>query len=209
MISLACAACALAIGATPRAAHHPSFLGSRFGRDAALVTPAPYPPARTDDAFRAERSRVWVSAGPVGSRTPTPQRVLGAPGPASYGAPAGAAPEVLVRIGHTPISIDPFTRIEGGGSLARLERARNLWLAEQGYVLHVRTHTNGAPRQPSQAQAGVTSAEAAPVNAAPLPRPRATIRITPDEPRPRRDRMRVLAPRVVEPAAPVASANEA
>lgn len=206
MISLACAACALAIGATPRAAHHPSFLGSRFGRDAALVTPAPYPPARTDDAFRAERSRVWVSTSPVGSRTPTAHRTLGAPGPASYGAPASAAPEVLVRIGHTPIAIDPFTRIDGAGSLARLERARNLWLAEQGYVLHVRTHTNGAPRQPAQAQAAAP-AEASPANAAPLPRPRATIRITPDEPRPRRDRMRVLAPRVVEPAAPVASAN--
>lgn len=198
------------MGATPRAAHHASFLGSRFGRDAALVTPAPYPPARTDDAFRAERSRVWVSTTPVGSRTPTAQRVLGAPGPASYGATANAserAPEVLVRIGHTPIAIDPFTRIEGAGSLARLERARNLWLAEQGYVLHVRTHTNGAPRQPAHAQAAVTPAEAAPANAAPLPRPRATIRITPDEPRPRRDRMRVLAPRVVEPGAPVASAN--
>ncbi len=204
----ACAACAVSLGATPPAAHHPTFLGTRFARDAALVTPAPFPPARTDDAFRAERSRLWVSREPVASRTPTPERTLGAPGPASYGAPAHGAPAVLVRIGHTPIAIDPFTRIDGGGSLERLERARNLWLAEQGYVLHVRTHVNTAPgaarAASAEAKAGAKSGDGgAPV----MPRPRATIRITPDESRPRPERMRVLAPRVVEPTKPLASAN--
>lgn len=200
MIGFVCIASA-ALAATPRGPAHASWLGTRFGRDALLVTPAPFPPERTDDASRAERSRVWVERVPVGSRTPLYERTLGAPGPASYGAPPNAGEPVLVRIGHTPIAIDPFTRIEGEGSLERLERARNMWLAEQGYVLHVRTHVNGAAR-PEAKQSKAASKEAAPAE---LPKPRATIRLESDEPHTRPARLRVdVCPRVVEPSVVVA-----
>lgn len=200
MIGLVCIASA-ALAATPRGPEHASWLGTRFGRDALLVTPAPFPPESADDASRPERSRVWIERVPVGSRTPISEQTLGAPGPASYGAAPNAGEPVLVRIGHTPIAIDPFTRIDGGGSLARLERARNIWLAEQGYVLHVRTHVNAAARpEAKQSKAGERETDGAE-----LPKPRATIRLESDEPHTRPARLRVeVCPRVVEPSVVIA-----
>ena len=108
-----------------------------------LLTPAPIPPNRVIDPVRDAPARVWISRAPVGSRTPILEQTRPEPGPAQYGATADAPPRVVfVRIDQQAVAIDPWSRIEGRGDLANLERARHQWLREHGYVGRVRTHVN-------------------------------------------------------------------
>lgn len=65
-------------------------------------------------------------------------------GPAGYGAPPELADElVYVRIDHTVIAISPWEPFTEQGH-QKLERARVLWLKENGLVGGVRTHVNAA-----------------------------------------------------------------
>jgi len=158
----------------------PGALSPFSAREKLLTAPAPYPANRVDSPHRLENGRLWHARWPVGTRTPIPEQVYDDPGAAHYGAPVSAQHEVVyVRVNHTPIAISAWDRIDEMG-LKRFERARNLWLEEQGWILNVRTHVNPRyHRDPYAAKA--------------TPKPRATIRLHGDEPRfPRR--MRVDAP---------------
>lgn len=201
---------AAALGATPPGPEHQWHVGSQLGRDNLLATPAPYPPDRTDDVRRTQNSRLWVSRSPVGSRTPIEQRTWSEPGLASYGAsPSQADRVVFVRVDQTSIAIDPWSKIEGGGDLADMEHARNVWLREQGYVLKVRTHVNerANARNAKHADAGSPEPDTASPELRGIPHPRAIIRMERDEPHPKIDRMRVQCPKVVEPTQSVATAG--
>ncbi len=157
----------------------------RYGRDADLITPAPYPPGRVDDVRRPQNGRLWVSRHPIGSRRPIAEQIGGEPGPASYGAPWASVNDLIyVDVNHVPIAISPWTRFPEEG-FQQFERARNQWLKEQGYVLGVRTHVNSRYlHAPSRMYAGDIQ-------------PRATIRLE-DEPMRRKSKLRVLGPEVNE-----------
>lgn len=196
------------LAATPRGPEHAWVLGAQHARDYLLVTPAPWPPHRVDDASRPEVSREWVSRFPIGSRTPMAEQTVSDPGAAHYGASGALANHLIVsRIGHTAIAVDPWTTIEGRGSLERMEIARSQWLREQGYVLHVRTHRNPAASAAAERVAtaaapdAATSEAPAEMKSPTIIRPRAILRVRPDEPHPKRDRLRVMGPaKVVEPS---------
>lgn len=136
---------------------------------AGLLSPPNQVFNRVIDPVRANHAaRAWTSRFPIGSRTPVEEGTRLEPGPAGYGAPVDAGPRVIhVRIGVQAVAIDPWATIEGRGDLADLERARNEWLREQGYVQRVRVHVNDALRNAREPM--------------PLPGPRAVIRIHTDE----------------------------
>ncbi len=135
-ISLAIVA-ALAVAAPSFAAHccgvyHP---GTASERDRLLATPAPYPANRVDSPDRAENGRVWVPGHRYGGQA------------TRYGADAyDHYPVIYVRRDHKVIALDPWCDVRGASRIGfdDLERARNQWLREQGYVLKVRTHVNPA-----------------------------------------------------------------
>lgn len=149
-LALALAQGALACGTC--AVYHP---GTASARDRLLATPAPYPAGRVDSPDRPQLGRVWTN----GSRFSS--------GASRYGADARDHHRVIyVRRDHQVIAIDPWRPVTGPSRIGfdDLERARNLWLREQGYVLHVRTHVNERLSQGPQ----LVSSD--------LPHPRATIR---------------------------------
>lgn len=162
---------------------------SMNARDALLAEPRPWPANRTDSVSRAENGREWAVGSNVWSRTPLlPYDSGGEPGPASYGAPVAQMDRVIyVRSRELVVAINPWERLDGYGDLRRFETARNRWLAEQGYVLRVRTF-RGAP-------AGEARTEV---------RPRATIELL-DEParRPARQRVDADAPHRTGATAPI------
>jgi len=113
-----------------------------IGRDAILITPAPYPAGRTDSVHRLENGRLWHSRYPIGSRTPIPEQIYADRGAAWYGAPPAAEDEVIfVRNNTQVIALRPWSPLQEDG-FDGWEIARNRWLREQGYVLTVRTHVN-------------------------------------------------------------------
>lgn len=108
------------------------YIGRDTTRDRLIINAAPY---RTNvvDAGRAQSGRLWIS---------TAERRDGAQGMGRYGAgEADRNTVIYVRVDKTPVAISPWTRLDKQG-LARHERARNVWLKEQGYTHAVRTHVN-------------------------------------------------------------------
>lgn len=111
-----------------------------------LATPAPYPPNRADDVHRPGfNGREWIGRPVIGGVNTGYPLGWEDPGPAAYGAAEDESPRVWVKVGTEAIAINPWERIEEGG-LSRLERARNEWLEQHGYVGGVRTFTNDALR---------------------------------------------------------------
>jgi len=149
LLSLALAAPALA----DCGVYHP---GTASARDRLLAEPRPYPPNRVDSPFRLENGRVWHAGERYGSCA------------SRYGADAYDHPPVIyVRRNHQVIAINPWQDLRGDSRIGfeDLERARQQWLREQGYVLSVRTHRN--PRYMYGGDQLVSSD---------LPTPRATIK---------------------------------
>lgn len=102
---------------------------------------------------------LWAPTHPLGSRRQHAAR---------YGVDDPHA-VVYARVGgQQVVALSPWRPLRRAG-LQRLERARTLWLRDQGLVLAVRTHVNG---RFAQQRAGAAAAEE-------LPQPRATIRIAP------------------------------
>jgi hypothetical protein len=152
-----CAGCAISASVAVAA---PSYTGQWSAYNDLLLTPAPHAGNTVDSPSRAENGRVWTGRA-IGAR-----QTIHAPGAASYGAPASEEDALIfVRVNNVSVAINPWDRIDTGG-LAHLERARNLWLKENGYILGVRTFVN--PRFVRADEAGATPAS--------QPAPRATIR---------------------------------
>ena len=151
----------------------PSHPGSEWARDRLLATPRPYPAARVDSPDRFANGRLWVSSWPVGTRTPAVSRTFYEPGAAHFGAPVNAQYDRMYVLlgGAQTIAISPWQRHAGNG-FERLERARNIWLREQGLVLKVRTHVNA--RYIADAPERIAGAH---------PQPRATIHVPGRAPR--------------------------
>jgi len=148
LLTLALAAPALANGGV----YHP---GSASARDRLLVEPRPYPPNRVESPSRLENGRLWIAGDRYGSCA------------SRYGAdPYDHPPVIYVRRDHQVIAISPWADLRGDSRIGfeDLERARQQWLREQGYVQSVRTHRN--PRFMYGGQQLVSSD---------LPTPRATI----------------------------------
>jgi hypothetical protein len=124
------------------------------------VTPAPHKANTVDSPFRLENGRVWTGRA-IGAH-----QTVHSPGAAAYGAsPWDEDLLIDVRVNHTTVVISPWNEINNGG-LDYLERARNLWLRENGYVLGVRTFVNPLYQQEDEATASAVS----------NPAPSATIR---------------------------------
>ena len=152
--------CACSVISASAVSAAPNYIGQWSGYNDLLVTPAPHPGNTVDSPFRAENGRVWVG------RAIGEHQTVHAPGAAAYGASVWEEDTIIfVRVNHVPVGISPWNRITASG-LQDLERARNLWLKENGYVLGVRTFVN--PRYAQSDEARATGAS--------LPLPRATIR---------------------------------
>jgi len=148
LLTLALAAPALADGGV----YHP---GSASARDRLLAEPRPYPPNRVESPSRLENGRLWKTGDRYGARA------------SRYGAdPYDHPPVIYVRRDHQVIAINPWADLRGDSRIGfeDLERARQQWLREQGYVQSVRTHKN--PRYLYGGRQLVSSD---------LPTPRATI----------------------------------
>lgn len=151
----AAAVSAPAFAASCCGVYHP---GTASARDRLLATPAPYPANRVDSPHRAENGRVWVSGERYGHAS------------SKYGADArDHYPVIYTRRDHKVVALDPWCDVRGASRVGfdDLERARNQWLREQGYVLRVRTHVNPAHLEEDEGRA--------------LPTPRATIRRVKEE----------------------------
>lgn len=111
-----------------------------------LATRPPYPYNRADDVRRPGfNGREWIGRPVIGGVDTGYPIGWADPGPAAYGADELDAPRVWVKVGTEAISINPWEEFNEEG-LNRLERARNEWLAQHGYVGGVRTFTNDALR---------------------------------------------------------------
>jgi len=124
------AAAAPALASSCCGVYHP---GTASARDQLLATPAPYPANRVDSPDRAQNGRLWVPGHRYGGAA------------TRYGADAHDHSRVIyARRDHTIIALNPWCDVRGGSRVGfdDLERARNQWLREQGYVLGVRTHVN-------------------------------------------------------------------
>jgi len=146
--------------------------GARYADDQLLATPVLNAPNRADDVHRPGfNGRIWrgpVILGPSPRHHPV---VEGSPGPLAYGAGPRPHGTVYAHVGHMVISLDPWTRLPDSG-FEDLERARNTWLRQRGYVGGVRTFVNdryAGPRHETRADRS-------------MPKPRATIRIAPEMP---------------------------
>jgi hypothetical protein len=176
------------------------FIPAGDPRPGLLITPATYPSNRVDSPDRLENGRVWAARSPVGNRTPMNELVRGLPGAGSYGAAPDALDDVIwVQPEEitTVVAISPWQTIDAftlkqiqrhekflGKTadspaserlLNELRQAQHQWLEEQGYILTVRTHTNG--RSPQRAQGGVEAATQ-PTSI----KPRGVIKVTPSAP---------------------------
>lgn len=165
------ASATLACGTVPPLG--PQYLGPHARTNRPLATPALYPANLADDAHRPGFNGAVFRTRPIVGPGHGPYaRVYGEPGPEYYGAWGEENQRVYVRVGHLVVSVSPWTRIPEEG-LERLERARNDWLRERGYVGGVRTFVNDR-----FATAEVAAADGPPT-------PRATIEI-PAEWRPKK-----------------------
>lgn len=112
--------------------------------DRVLATRRPYPAARADDVNRPGfNGRLWIGRPIIGGMAPSYPLGWADPGPAAYGASEYDFPLTYVKVGTEVVGITPWEAINEGG-LSDLERGRNQWLAEQGYVGGVRTFINDA-----------------------------------------------------------------
>lgn len=127
-ISLLASACIAASVGT----QYPDYIGRETERNNLIINAEAYR-ANTVDAGRAQSGRVWIG---------TADRRDAAQNLARYGASADVADEiVMVRVDKTGVAINPWQPIHKQG-LQRHERARVVWLKEQGYTHKVRTHIN-------------------------------------------------------------------
>jgi hypothetical protein len=156
----------LLIAGTTAAPHDP--ISNYTGRDRYLVGPAPYPAYHTDSPDRIENGRLWHSRYPIGSRTPIREQLNGRIGAAAFGAPEAYNDQLLlVPVDQVAIAISPWQTYNKTG-FDQYQRAQNIWLREQGWVLKVRTHVN--PRYQYDRELASTQVK-----------PRATIRLHRDE----------------------------
>lgn len=170
MLIGSCAAIAIIALAT-HAPSTPHAIGAHEARDALLAEPAPFPGQHTVTHRAYPPRRSFTSVTHANVFNPASAQLYSPTAP--YGAhPAHANEVALARINHQSLAIDPWTPIQGRGSLARLENARNQWLREQGFVEHVRTHTNALPPDNVPHEAATT-----------LPTPRGILELSPAKPR--------------------------
>ncbi len=98
----------------------------------------------TPPVCERESGVLWHSRSAIAGHPAQRDCGYGRGGPASYGAPADAADDlVYVRVDHMVIAISPWEQFTEQGH-QKLERARVLWLKERGLVGGVRTHVNAA-----------------------------------------------------------------
>ncbi|MEM1329707.1 MAG: hypothetical protein AAGG07_04020 [Planctomycetota bacterium] len=115
-----------------------------------LLNPPPYPHNRVGEVNRdGSNGRIWVGRGFIGGERTYNPLPWGGPGPEKYGAPENDVSIVYTRDGLTQVAFTPWVRIgseDRGPSvgLEDFERARSLWLREQGYTGGVRTVVNPA-----------------------------------------------------------------
>lgn len=219
LLSLACFGAFAVAVASGSSGKIPDYISADYTRDLGqgrLVTAAPYPSNRPDDPRRIQNGRLWIPRSPVGTRTPIRESVYGLPGPASYGAPAGAIDDVIYVQTREPLPVvvvSPWVNLDqqnikhmrrdrpwirrADSVLEDLRRAQVQHLTEQGYIQKVRTHVNPA----TLARMMNEGKPVADANAVPRPaaaddiKPRAVIRV----------KQRHSKPPEVEAAAPQAA----
>jgi hypothetical protein len=170
--------------------------GPARDRDRLLATRPPYPSGMADDVHRPGfNGRRWESRGSIGGQPKQYPLSWGTPGPAAYGAREDDFSIVFARVGNTVVTINPWEAIPEAG-YQRLERARNEWLKERGYIGGVRTFTNPAYR--STAKPVANAIDPATIQ------PRAIIELPEDMPRFKK-RQDVAAPADRNPASEIAS----
>lgn len=126
----------IALGATALA--QPVYLGYEQTTDRSLATPPPVIATMpVNGAYIEQLGRPFIGRTIVGT-TPRYPYPWGNPGPAAYGAGELDGSVVHARVGNLVVPVSPWVRIEGEGSLERLERARGDWLREQGFTGGVR-----------------------------------------------------------------------
>lgn len=86
--------------------------------------------------------REWHGRTIVGGRMQQMPLAWGSPGPAAYGADEYDFRTLPARVGTVQVAVSPWVEIPRRGSLERMERARQLWLHEQGYVGGTRVFRN-------------------------------------------------------------------
>lgn len=144
--------------------------------DRILATPMPYADDRVDDVRRPGfNGRLWVGETFRRERTwwPTGENWEE---PLKYGAGPdwNSGQTVRARVGVLSVGVNAWSRINDEG-LRNLERARQLWLKEQGYTRGTRTFVN--PKRLIEIErAGAANPVKTSAVVAPLT-PRATIRL--------------------------------
>jgi hypothetical protein len=93
----------------------------------------------------------------------------GSEAPNRFGVPGDTLVRVLVKVGETWITFDPFRTLHDR-SPERLQRAQRAWLSEHGYVDHARIVRRVDRRRDADLQASAMKQRT-------LPEPRAIIRI--------------------------------
>lgn len=86
--------------------------------------------------------REWRGRTIVGGRAQEMPLAWGRPGPASYGADEYDFRTLPARVGNVQVAVSPWVEIPNRGSLGRMERARQQWLREHGYVGGTRVFRN-------------------------------------------------------------------
>ncbi len=144
------AAVALSVGLTAQFQYHGYAHGSD---DRPLATQAPYPtgvainPAHVPQIGRAWHGPVWRKGVPVDLRP------WGVPGPHAYGASASDYARYYARVGNVVVGASPWVQVNDDSSVQRIERARQLWLREQGYTVFPRVFRNPAHAPTAHADA--------------------------------------------------------
>lgn len=129
------------------------YLGMNTDNTRMIATPAPFVYERAmqfhggESFARSWETRVWQG----GQRAPLALN-WGGPGPAHYGAHEADFTPVYTRVGNVIVAVSPWVRIDGEGSLARMEAGRAQWLREQGYTGGVRVFRGTA--RPEEGQEG-------------------------------------------------------
>lgn len=94
--------------------------------------------------------REWQGRTIVGGRAQQMPLAWGRPGPAAYGADEHDFRTLPARVGNVQVAVSPWVEIPRHGSLGRMERARQLWLREQGYVGGTRVFRNPVYDRPAE-----------------------------------------------------------
>jgi len=114
------------------------YLGFEVSRERDLLERPPHEFLVAGDWSCVESSgRRWDSMPTRGGRcggTLGRGLVWGSPGPSAYGVRSDDERLITVRVGATAVRVSPWVRVDGEGGLRRIEQARRLWLAQQGYT---------------------------------------------------------------------------